>query len=98
MNIILKQASLASEESVDCMVYQALRAYQDHQVSEAVILPVHRHNIVFSSSLVSEIFVRQLFLTVSSKALECASLLWALANNSYTMCNSIGGSEHNFKS
>lgn len=41
---------------MDCMVYRALRAYQDHQVSETFILPVHRHNIVLAASLVGEIF------------------------------------------
>lgn len=38
------------------MVYRALRAYQDHQVSETLGLPARRHNGVLAASLVSEIF------------------------------------------
>lgn len=56
MNAILKQACLDREESVDCMAYQALRAYQDHQVGDTLILPVHRQNIVLATGLISEIF------------------------------------------
>jgi len=54
MSVILKQACLAQEESVDCMVYRALRVYQDHQVSEAPTLPHHRHYIVLAASLIRE--------------------------------------------
>lgn len=52
MNAILKQACLDREELVDCMAYQALRAYQDHQVSETFILPIRRDNIVLTKGLV----------------------------------------------
>lgn len=56
MSVILKQAYLAQEESVDCMVYQALRAYQDHQVSKTFILHTDRHCIGLAASFVCEIF------------------------------------------
>lgn len=41
---------------MDCMVYRAPRAYQDHQVSETFVLPVDRHCIGFGASVVCEIF------------------------------------------
>lgn len=67
------------------MVYQALRAYQDHQVSEAGTLPVHRHNIVLASSLVSESF-NATFLTVSSKASECSLVHVGSGKQLHALC------------